>query len=508
MTAVSGTSIPHTATSTATITVDSTGLAPGSIHTGSITYIAGQVSAASTSVTLSIANAASAGFTVAPQSLSFRFMQGSSSLPAVQNISVFSQPGGVAFTPSASSVENWLTIGDSLSATSLITTTPGSFSVAADVANLSPGTFTGNVRISWGTAGIDVPVTIVVIAAAPPILSVSPTMESFLLAQGSAVASGQVTVSNTGGGTLQFSAEAVASQGTWLTLIRGSGSATPPAPASLDFTADSTGLAPGIYAGEITVQDANSTARAVVDVTLAVSQAAQSLTLSQSGLTSLAIAGGQTPPPQSFTVSSQGSGTLAWTAQPQTVPNPLAPSVNWLSITPASGLSVSGQTGSPVEVSADSIGLPPGQYYGFVNIDAPDAANNPQTVLVLLNVTAASDTTSANVGLSTGGVIFSGLAGSSTVRQQQVTLFNPSNHVIDYSAAVITSNGIAWLSVSPSTGQVLPGSASLSIAADLSVLLPGIQTGTATIAFDNGTVGVMQVEVVAIGPTSGPSARQ
>ncbi len=83
------------------------------------------------------------------------------------------------------SVENWLTIGDSLSATSLITTTPGSFSVATDVANLSPGTFTGNVRISWGTAGIDVPVTIVVIWPAAPFSRFS-YRQSFLLAQGMA----------------------------------------------------------------------------------------------------------------------------------------------------------------------------------------------------------------------------------------------------------------------------------------------------------------------------------
>ena len=112
-------------------------------------------------------------------------------------------------------------------------------------------------------------------------------------------------MSNTGGGTLQFSAQASSAQGTWLTLTgSGSGSATLSAPASLGFIADPTGLAPGIYTGQITVQDTNSTAPVVVNVTLAVSQAAQSLTLSQSGLTFSAIAGGQTPPPQSFTVSS------------------------------------------------------------------------------------------------------------------------------------------------------------------------------------------------------------
>ena len=45
----------------------------------------------------------------------------------------------------------------------------------------------------------------------------------------------------------------------------------------------------------------------------------------------------------------------------------------------------------------NTVGLPAGQYYGSVNIDAPKAVNNPQSVLVLLNVTAPGST-GVNVG--------------------------------------------------------------------------------------------------------------
>jgi uncharacterized protein (TIGR03437 family) len=342
---------------------------------------------------------------------------------------------------------------------------------------------------------------------APPSLSVSPLTANFTLTQGASPSPGQLTVSNTGGGTLQFSVLATSVPGNWLTLTGGgSGSATPSSPASLRFTVDPTGLSPGLYTGQITVQATNSTAQAVVNVILAVSQAAQSLTLSQSGLTFSAIEGGQTPHSQSFIVSSQGSGSLSWTAQAQTVSNPLAPSASWLSITPASGLSIGGQIGSPVEVSVNPAGLPAGEYYGLVNIDAPNAVNNPQSVVAVLDVAAASSV-SAHVEFSTGGVILSGPAGSATLPQpqQQINLFNASNNSINYSTTVSTSSGIGWLRVSPASGQLLPGSASISIAANPSELSPGVQTGTVNFAFGDGTTGILQVAIIATSGTSGSS---
>jgi uncharacterized protein (TIGR03437 family) len=122
--------------------------------------------------------------------------------------------------------------------------------------------------------------------------------------------------------------------------------------------------------------------------------------------------------------------------------------------------------------------------------------------MVLLNVAAASGAAS-NIGLSTGGVILSGPAGSTTPQQQQISLFNPSNNTIGYVTAVLTSNGVGWLSISPTGGQLLPGSTSISIKADLSALSPGLQTGTVNFAFNDGTTAVLQVAVIATSGTSG-----
>jgi hypothetical protein len=486
-----GTTFTYTAT--VTLALDPSRFAPGYNLSGAVNYSvtsSGSTSTASTAVTMNVVGGSNL-LTVSPTSLSFSYTQGASSLPVAQSISVFTQPSAATFTASAPS-ENWLSVGAG-------GTTPGSVPVLVNVAGLAVGTFTGTVTISTSaTSSVNLPVTLAVLAPAPH-LSASPLNEQFSVVLGSSPATGQLTVSNTGGGTLQFSAQAVSNQGTWLTLTgSASGQATLSAPGSIDFTTDPSGLAPGLYTGQINVQDENSTAHAVVNITLGVSQADQMFTLSQSALTYSAIGGGQMPPAQSFTVSNQGNESLSWTAQAQTLSNPLAPLANWLSISPAGGTSIVGQTGAPVEVFVTPLGLPAGQYYGSVTIRAPDAAIGPQSVLVLLNVTAVGDI-GTSVRFSTGGVILSGPAGSTTPQMQQITFFNLSNKTMNYSATVSTSNGVRWLTVSPASGQALLGNTAILIEASLSALSPGVNTGTVSVGFDDGTVGVVQVVVVATG---------
>ena len=487
----------YTYSATVSVTADPTRFSAGSTFSGTINYTAADGTASTLATTLATMNVVDpTKFSVVPQSLSFSSTQGTSSPPAAQSVAVFSNPSGEPVTAKAvlNNGESWLTVSGG--------TTPAAVTASVNP-NLAPGTYSAAVAISSAANTVNVPVSYTVVNL-PPQLSVSPLTASLNLTQGASPASGQVTVSNTGGGTLQFSAQATSNQGTWLRVAgSGSGSATPSTPASLSFTTDPTGLTPGLYTGQITVQDANSTAQAVIDVTMAVTQATQSITLSQSGLTFSAVAGGQPPPSQPFTISSQGTGSLSWTAQPQTISTAGAATPNWLNITPAAGSSIAGQAGSPVQVSVNPAGLPAGQYYGSVNIAAPNAVNNPQTVTVLLNVTPTGQT-SADAGVSTGGLIFSGPSGSTTPEQQQVSLLNPTSATIHYSTTVFTSSGAGWLSASPASGSVPPGgNASVSIAADLSALPPGVQTGTLSIGFDNGAVGVIQVTVIATSGTSG-----
>jgi uncharacterized protein (TIGR03437 family) len=496
MTLASTSGLLFTYSATLTVSVDPAGLTAGSIYTGTIN-ISSNGGIVSVPVTMNVTTAAQ--LTVFPQSLSFTSTQGSSG-SAVQSIAAFSSPSGQQITTkvvfgSGNGSGTWLTVTSA-------GTTPISLVASVDP-SLSAGTYAATIAIAAGASTISVPVTYSVVNATPK-LSVSSTGENLTLNQNSLPTSGQITISNTGGGTLQYTAQAVSNPSNWLTISGGgSGSALPSAPASLGFTADPTGLPPGFYSGQITVQGANTTGQAVVNVTMAISQATQSLTLSQSALTFSTIAGGQTPPGQSFTLLCPGTGSLNWTAGVQTISNSPAAGATWLSVPSSTGSCVGGQAGSTVQVSVNPAGLPAGQYYGSININSPNAVNSPQTVTVLLNVTA-SDNSVVTTGLSSAGLIFA--ATGNKTAQQQVTLFNPSNSTLNYTTAVSTSNQAGWLSVSPSSGQALPGSNSISITANPSSLTPGTQTGTVSVGFDNQTVAVIQVTVIVPGAATASGA--
>src|SRR5205823_9936099 len=118
------------------------------------------------------------------------------------------------------------------------------------------------------------------------------------------------------GGTVQFSA--TSDNPSWLS-VGGGGAATSSAPGVLGFTANPAGLTPGVYTGHILVTGDGSSGQATVTVTLAVSGMSSSVQLSQRGLNFTTSAGGSSPPPQSFTISNPGGGTLNWTAQAQTI---------------------------------------------------------------------------------------------------------------------------------------------------------------------------------------------
>lgn len=458
----------------------------------------------------------------APKSLSFTYSQGVNSqvclvggycggIPPPQNLVVFSDPSGAAFNVSATG-GSWL----SISATSGVT--PASVAVSVNVANLTPQTYSGQVTISSASgSSVSVPVSLTVTSPVqtPPMLSVSPSFTTLTLSTNAPPASGEITVSNSGGGTLSFTA---VTDSPWLTLPAGaSGSSAPSAPAALNFAANPAGLNPGTFVGHVTITGGTPVAQQVVSVTLVVNQAAQTLVLSQTGMTFTAYTGGQNPPPQSFTVLNTGQGTLNWTVQQQILST--SGNANWLSLGTTQGAAAGGQPGTPLVVSVNAAGLAVGQYYASVNVTAPDAVNSSATLTVLFNVLQAPSAVGPNVigptgssfigssvVYSTGAVTFAGAAGGGS-GQQQVQLFNLGASPANYSAIVYMAQGGGWLSVSPSSGSLVPGNNSLTIQTNLSGLSAGTYTGTVTVAFDDGSTGVIQVLATAESSVTGAAAQ-
>jgi hypothetical protein len=207
--------------------------------------------------------------------------------------------------------------------------------------------------------------------AAAPTIGVAPTSMSFSgTAGGANPASQSLSITNTGGGTLNWSAS---TNQPWLSIVPSSGTA-PSTPVVLVSTA---GLAVGAYSGAITITAAGATNTPVsVPVTLTVTAVpSPTIGVSPSSFSFSATAGGANPASQSLSITNTGGGTLNWTA---------SSNQTWLGVSPASGTAP-----SSASVSANITGLVAGTYNGAITISAAGATNSPVTVPVTLTVNPA-----------------------------------------------------------------------------------------------------------------------
>ena len=106
---------------------------------------------------------------------------------------------------------------------------------------------------------------------------------------------------------------------------------------------------------------------------------------------------GSTPTKQSFVLSNSGQGTLYWASSASTTSGG-----NWLSISPASGSVLAGQSGTSVTVTANPSGLAAGDYYGVIQITSPSAASPVQILTVRLTVVTPGEDPPA---VAAGGVL-------------------------------------------------------------------------------------------------------
>jgi len=206
--------------------------------------------------------------------------------------------------------------------------------------------------------------------AAPPSIGLSSSNVVFSSLPGGPPVSQTVTVSNTGSGTLTYTAQSNAS---WLSAVAGTGTA----PDTLTLTTNPGALAAGIYNGSVQIVSPGAintpqTINVSFDVqgpTLAVS----TTSLSFSGLTGMG-----NPATQQVTISNLGTGALNWTA---------SASASWMQLNATSGSTVGG---SPFNlgVTPNVSGLSPGTYSGTITISSSNAeSGSPQTVNVTMVLT-------------------------------------------------------------------------------------------------------------------------
>ncbi|HTA47574.1 MAG TPA: IPT/TIG domain-containing protein [Bryobacteraceae bacterium] len=209
------------------------------------------------------APAAASTISLTPTTLQFAASAGGTA-PAAQTIQIANTgTGTLAWTATATvaSGGSWLSVTPTSGAAG------GSASVSVSIDGLNAGTYNGTVQIASPGAS-NTPQTVAVtliITGAPPALSVTPQTLSFQYTVGGATPDPQsVSITNTGGGTLSWTASA---SDFWL----GASSASGSGPATLSISVNPANLAAGTYTGTVQINASGAAGSpASVSVTLVV----------------------------------------------------------------------------------------------------------------------------------------------------------------------------------------------------------------------------------------------
>ncbi|MEO6891335.1 MAG: hypothetical protein ABI456_17600 [Ktedonobacteraceae bacterium] len=293
--------------------------------------------------------------------------------------------GAVTIAPAASagSGAGWLTItpaSATLTSGEVVT-----FTVKVVASTLGGGTYKGSLSLAAVNGGMAITgspqaVSVLLNVQALPALSAGPGSLPFNVTTG--VTSQAVTISNTGGAPLNWSATLDTGAPAFVSLSSGSGmKLTGGTSTSLNVTVDATGLAGGsTFSASATVRatDADTGnpvtgSPATIVITIKVAQPA--MQLSTLGL-SFTTTTGQNPASQSITLTNTGGNTLAWSSG--------TPSQSWLSVDVSSGNDPASSS-STLTFSVNTTGMLAGTYTATVTITPSVGSATVVTVTLTIN---------------------------------------------------------------------------------------------------------------------------
>jgi uncharacterized protein (TIGR03437 family) len=458
------------------IGVDPSKLGAGT-YNGTVSFVAGGMTQ-SISVTLNVTN--NPLLVASPTSLWFAYQIGQS-FPALQTVALTSS-SGAPLIYSATTTASWLILTGQVNGT-----TDSSFNVSANTFGLSANTYTGQIAITvmnqaTGAAltSVNIPVTLYVSANA--LLLVTPPQPVVFTVQANSGQPSQAqsytlaSTSPTDQLTLSVSQPHTDSGGQWLFA-----SAVPAStPGTLQLIAvPPAGLLPGIYTGSVTVT-ATGPSGAVLDspatipVVLQVTSGTITVTPA-AGLSFSQSIGGSAPAAQAVTVSSNMPGLTF-------LPSAYDGGLGWLSVSVSTGT-----TNGSFNVSVDGSKLTSGKYQGKVIVLSPFAFGSPAVIPVTLQVTVGT------ISAPTTTLTFTQVKGGAAPAAQNVTVAG-SPVALNFTAAASTTDGNAWLTVTPQTGTT-PVTLQVGLAALASTLPAGPYSGTVTITSANASGSPISIPV-------------
>jgi len=481
------------------------GLTPGNSYQATLVLITPGGTPVQTSIPVTLNYTTTPVLNVPTNTLNFLY-QLAGSLPADQMVSVTATDNSLmTFAIAQSANSSWLVIPNSGS-------TGAPFTVHVNPP-LTPGTYSATINITPANSSKTQQIPVVLQVSNDPFVASNVSSMSFPFQVGQAAPAAQTfQITSSNGVTLNYSAApATTNCGSgWLLLngavnaVTGATSATSP----ISVTIATAGLTAGTCKGAINITATNaSTGVAAVNsplsipVTVVVDSKPMLVTL-PSALSFAAPAGGQSPAPQTITLSStSGTDVVSYTVTG--VSQGGAPST-WLFASPTSGSTASGNV---VTVNIFSSSLPAGSYSGSVTLAATNSggaatANSPVVIPVSLQVTTGSITLSAT------SLVFNYTLGGASPPNQTLTVGSSTSNPLTFTA-VATSTPTAWLSVTPTSGTT-GSSGTLTVSVDgTKFTSPGnYGGGTITITSPgagNSPVLVNVTTIVSAGTISAPA---
>lgn len=410
--------------------------------------------------------------------------------PAAQTVNIGTSQSCTAAMPwSVSSSANWLNVSNTSG------TTPASPQVLINPAGLQPGTYNGALTFSSSAGTQTLPVAFTLAPPAVPLIVTTPSTMNFngILGQVSPLAQ-TFTVTNNGGGTLNWQATGVtAVGGAWLNVAPATGSLTAGQSATVTISVTTlASLVVGTYNATITIKGTDGAGHLAggspqfINVAFVV-QAACSLSATPTTLSFAGIVGQTTPPAaQSLAIAANGAcaNALTWTAT--------AAQGTWLTATPVIG-TASVNTPGVSSVSVSLVGLAAGTYKDTVTLTAIDSVTHaaigiPQVVAVTLTVQPPCLLQVP----STSQLTFTGEAGSNPAAQTfTIGATGACSGAITLTPTVIMSNGTGWLAATPASATLTSGgNTTFTVTITSATLAAGTYNGSITLAATNGGVAI------------------
>ncbi len=197
-------------------------------------------------------------------------------------------------------------------------------------------------------------------------------------------------------------------------------------------------------------------------------------------MTFRAVEGGPDPVDQTLEISNGGGGTLSWR---------LTDNANWLSAAPASGTTT--VETDQVAVSVNLGELEAGTYTAAIIVTgAAPATGSPQTTSVTLIV----DPPAPVLVRQPAEMVFYAVVGGSNPPDQPLAIWNGGGGFLDWSV----SEGVPWLSLSPTSGVSSEETDKVTVSVDISDLAVGNYNTEITLSAEAPAVGSPQTTWVAL----------